>query len=252
MKVAFKRYFLEISYRGTNYHGWQVQDNAVTVQSILQDCLSTLLQREVMTTGAGRTDTGVHARQLFVHIDMQDLDINRGKERFLYALNSLLPKDIAINNIHEVSADAHARFDAIERSYEYRMHFTKNPFLEGLSCYQRYRPNVDKMNEAALYLLGQKDFTCFSKAHTQVFTNICEIIQAEWQWEGEQLVFHITANRFLRNMVRAIVGTLLDVGIKEKEPIHILQVIEGMDRSKAGVSVPAAGLYLTQVKYPYL
>lgn len=241
-----------MSYQGTNYHGWQVQDNAVTVQSVLHDCLSTLLQQEVMTIGAGRTDAGVHARQLFVHCDMPDLEAKMDKERFIYALNSLLPRDIAINNIYEVAANAHARFDALERSYEYRLHFTKNPFLQHLSCYQRYRPDINKMNEATYYLLGEKDFTSFSKTHTQVFTNICNISKAEWRWEGEQLVFHITANRFLRNMVRAIVGTLLQIGVKEQEPAHLLKVIEEKDRSKAGVSVPAEGLYLTQVKYPYL
>lgn len=252
MGIHLRRYFLEIAYKGTDYHGWQIQENAVTVQSVLQEKLQVLLKEEVSITGAGRTDTGVHARQIFAHFDTSRLTETEKLDRLVYSLNAILPQDIAIKRIIEVHSDAHARFDAVERSYEYHLHFSKNPFLNGLSCYQKEIPEVERMNEAAALLLGKRDYSCFSKSHTQVYTNICDILSAQWVWREDKLVFCIKANRFLRNMVRAIVGTLLEIGFEAKPATHILDVIKSKDRSQAGTSVPAHGLYLCEVKYPYV
>ncbi|TDS14629.1 tRNA pseudouridine(38-40) synthase TruA [Sphingobacterium paludis] len=246
-----QRFFLELCYDGTRYHGWQVQDNAVSVQQRLNEALQTILRTTVETIGAGRTDTGVHAKQLFVHFDVEENQI-RDQTRFLHALNSLLPADIAAQRLLALHPDAHARFDATARSYEYRIHFGKDPFLLNKSWQLREQPDVTKMNDAARYLLGKQDFGCFSKSNTQVFTNICTVTRAEWIVEQGQLVFHISADRFLRNMVRAIVGTLLDIGLKNKPAASIVDVINSQDRSKAGTSVPAHGLYLTRVIYPYI
>ena len=245
------RYFLEIAYRGTHYHGWQVQHNALSVQEKLNDALAVLLKTPVETVGAGRTDTGVHARQLYVHFD-SDATILRDADRFIRSLNALLPHDIAALNLIPVVTNAHARFDATKRSYEYHVHFGKDPFLQEFSCQIRGRPAIDQMNQAAKFLLGKKDFSCFSKSNTQVFTNICDIQRAEWEQIDERLVFHISADRFLRNMVRAIVGTLMEIGLGKHPVEYIKEVIESKDRSKAGTSVPACGLYLTEVVYPYI
>lgn len=246
-----QRYFLEISYDGTAYHGWQLQHNAVSVQQKLNEALRKILRREVDTTGAGRTDTGVHAKQLFVHFDIPT-DIIQEEDRFLHALNALLPHDISANRLLKVADNAHARFDAIERSYEYHIHFGKNPFLINKSWQLRDKPDVEKMNRATQYLLGKQDFGCFSKTHTQVFTNICTVKRAEWVLLEDKLIFHVTADRFLRNMVRAIVGTLLEIGLKDHSPEMMVDIIKSQDRSRAGASVPAHGLYLTKVVYPYI
>ncbi len=276
-----QRYFIELAYNGTNYHGWQTQPNAVAVQQVLDKALATLLRRPVETVGAGRTDTGVHAKQLFVHLDvmedvsgkMEDGEIMEKvsgkmedeKEREttssilhltsflnLKSLNALLPYDIAVKRIIPVHADAHARFDAVLRSYEYHVHFEKDPFLHNLSWLMRDVPDVIAMNEAAKILMEYRDFSCFSKSNTQVKTNNCKISRAEWVWDGDRLVFHISADRFLRNMVRAIVGTLMIVGKGEIPPEGVRNIIESKNRSNAGTSVPACGLYLTEVKYPYI
>jgi tRNA pseudouridine38-40 synthase len=246
-----QRFFLEIAYDGTAYHGWQLQDNAVTVQQRLNEALQKIIRLPVETVGAGRTDTGVHAKQLFVHMDVPASRIPDGG-RFLHSLNALLPPDIAVKRLLPVNAGAHARFDAIERAYEYHIHFEKNPFLIHRSWQLRDRPNVEEMNRAAAYLLGTQDFGCFSKSHTQVFTNICSVKKAVWEAQAEGLVFHIAADRFLRNMVRAIVGTLLEIGLKQKAPETICDIIRSKDRAQAGTSVPAHGLYLTKVVYPYI
>lgn len=246
------RYFLEISYDGTAYHGWQQQPNAVTVQEMLNTALRTMLREDIETIGAGRTDTGVHAKQLFVHLDSPSNKLKVDPAKCLHALNALVPDDIAIQRIIAVQPDAHARFDATERSYEYHIHFKKDPFLVNRSSLMRDRPDMDKMNEAAKHLLGKQDFGCFSKSNTQVFTNICHITQAEWRDTASGMVFHVTADRFLRNMVRAIVGTLLEIGTKGKPVSFLREVIASGDRSRAGVSVPAQGLYLTRVIYPYI
>ena len=256
-----QRYFIELAYDGTNYHGWQVQPNAVTVQELLDKALTTLLRQPVETTGCGRTDTGVHAKDFFVHLDVEAPQPPEGGAEDAFqktplngvrGLNALLPKDIAIKNIIPVHADAHARFDATLRSYEYHIHFEKNPFLNGYSWLLRDRPNLQLMNQAAAIVMEYTDFSCFSKSNTQVKTNNCKIAKAEWVETENGIVFHISADRFLRNMVRAIVGTLLMVGKGEMQPEDIRQIIESKNRSNAGMSVPACGLYLTKIKYPYL
>lgn len=251
MEDKLQRYFLALSYDGTAYHGWQVQQNAVSVQEKLNVALQKILRRPIETTGAGRTDTGVHAKQLYAHFDCA-VDAIPVPERFLHSLNALLPADISVSALFPVAPEAHARFDATERSYEYHIHFQKDPFLQNKSWQIRDLPDVERMNKASHYLLGKQDFGCFSKSHTQVFTNICTIKRAEWVLTDGKLVFHITADRFLRNMVRAIVGTLLDIGLKGKTPASILDVIQSQDRAQAGTSVPAHGLYLTKVLYPYI
>lgn len=247
-----KRFFLEIAYDGTAYHGWQTQPNAIAVQEKLNQALFTFLREEVETLGAGRTDTGVHAKQLYVHFDSNNTILSENPFRAIQAINALLPFDISVQRIIPVHNDAHARFDASERSYEYHTHTSKNPFLINKSWLLRDIPDIDKMNTAAEFLLGTKDFECFSKSNTQVFTNICTIKEAHWERNGNHYIFHITADRFLRNMVRAIVGTLLEIGVKGKPVSFIEEVLESMSRSKAGVSVPAHGLYLTRVIYPYI
>lgn len=249
-----QRYFIGLSYDGTRYHGWQIQPNAVTVQEILNKALSTVLRQKIETTGCGRTDTGVHAKEFFAHFDAGELVsdgswFKENKENLLRSVNSILPHDIAIKKIFPVAANAHARFDAVSRSYEYHIHFDKDPFKNGYSWELRDRPDIDLMNDAAAIIMEHADFSCFSKSNTQVKTNICKISKAEWIAKDGGLVFHISADRFLRNMVRAIVGTLLLVGKKEIEPGNVRKIIESKNRSRAGVSVPACGLFLTEVKY---
>jgi tRNA pseudouridine38-40 synthase len=264
-----QRYFIELAYDGTKYHGWQVQQNAVSVQELLNKALSTLLRQPIETTGCGRTDTGVHAKEYFAHIDVEPPQSPEGgvfDERTydngspfsgrggltLRGLNALLPHDIAIKNIILVHPEAHVRFDATLRSYEYHIHFEKNPFLHGYSWLLRDKPNLELMNQAAAIIMEYSDFSCFSKSNTQVKTNNCKIAKALWEQTENGIVFKISADRFLRNMVRAIVGTLLSVGKGEMPPGGIRDIIESKNRSKAGTSVPACGLYLTEVKYSYL
>ncbi|MFD1258445.1 tRNA pseudouridine(38-40) synthase TruA [Mucilaginibacter terrae] len=263
--VQLQRYFLEIAYNGTRYHGWQTQPNAIAVQQKLNEALAILLRQPVETTGAGRTDTGVHAKQLFVHLDIPaapqppeggvevDLQSSCSPFRGLGGLNALLPHDIAVKRIIPVHAEAHARFDATQRSYEYHIHFSKDPFRQNYSWQiKKGDLDVELMNEAAKMMMEYTDFSCFSKSNTQVKTNNCKITRAEWLRKEDSLVFYISADRFLRNMVRAIVGTCMMVGRKEIAPEGIRQIIESKNRSNAGTSVPACGLYLTEVKYPYI
>jgi tRNA pseudouridine38-40 synthase len=250
--VNQQRYFIELAYKGTDYHGWQIQPNAVTVQELLNKALSTLLRQPVETTGCGRTDTGVHATQFFAHVDLEGLMVDGPWSIDLRGLNALLPHAIAVKRIIPVQADAHARFDATLRSYKYHIHFNKDPFKDGFSWLLRDRPNVDLMNKAAEIMMTYTDFGCFSKSNTQVKTNNCKISRAVWIAGNDGMVFHISADRFLRNMVRAIVGTLLTVGRKEIPPEDIKGIIESKNRSNAGTSVPACGLYLTEVRYPYI
>ncbi|MEB0248737.1 MULTISPECIES: tRNA pseudouridine(38-40) synthase TruA [unclassified Mucilaginibacter] len=246
-----QRYFIELAYDGTNYHGWQVQPNAVTVQEVLDKALTTLLRQSIETVGCGRTDTGVHAKDFFAHLDVQSM-VHEPSTIDKRSLNALLPHDIAIKSIIPVNPEAHARFDATLRSYEYHIHFEKNPFLNNYSWLIRDKPNLELMNRAAAIVMEYTDFSCFSKSNTQVKTNNCKIAKAEWVETENGIVFHVSADRFLRNMVRAIVGTLLQVGKSEMQPEDIRKVIESKNRSKAGTSVPACGLYLTEIKYPYL
>lgn len=250
--MAKKRYFIQLSYDGTYYHGWQTQPNAVAVQQVLDKALSTVLREPIETVGCGRTDTGVHAKDFFAHFDVVDGASLVDHGNFLRSINSILPHDIAIKNILPVNADGHARFDATLRSYQYNIHFNKDPFKHGYSWLLRDMPDLKLMNEAARIIMEYTDFSCFSKSNTQTKTNNCKISRAEWVHEGDGIVFHISADRFLRNMVRAIVGTLIMVGRKEIQPEAVRNIIESKSRSNAGTSVPACGLYLTDIKYPYI
>lgn len=247
--AAKQRYFIALSYDGTNYHGWQIQPNAITVQEVLNKCLSVILREPIETTGCGRTDTGVHARQFFAHFDVGGESIDHSPST-IRSINAILPKDIAIKNIFPVPAEAHARFDATLRTYEYHIHFNKDPFKNGYSWEIRDKPDIGLMNKAAQIIMEYTDFSCFSKSNTQVKTNICKIIKATWVETETGIFFEISADRFLRNMVRAIVGTLLMVGKQEIGPDMVRGIIESKNRSKAGTSVPACGLYLTEVRYP--
>ena len=240
---------MRLSYKGTQYHGWQVQPNAVSVQETLNEAFSKILREKIELTGAGRTDTGVHAINYIAHFDSEKDKLNCDKN-FIFKLNSYLPNDIAIHKILNVIPDAHARFDAISRTYHYQIHQHKDPFLKETSWYYPYKLDIELMNKAAELLLTFADFTSFSKLHTDVKTNDCRITQAFWMAENHNLTFVITADRFLRNMVRAIVGTLLDVGKNKISLNDFIQIIENKNRSDAGLSVPAHGLFLMQVTYP--
>ena len=241
------RYFIEIAYNGKNYHGWQVQPNAITVQEVLDNTLSTLLRKEIKVTGAGRTDAGVHAKQMFAHFDYEEIN---DFSSFIFRINSFLPKDISIQDIFEVNEEAHTRFDASRREYEYVISLQKNPFSEGISYLIHQKPDVSLMNEAAKILLNYKDFQCFSRTNTDVKTYYCSINEAYWKEENSQLIFTISADRFLRNMVRAIVGTLLNIGFGKTSLQDFHEIIKSKDRTKAGASAPAHGLFLTKIEYP--
>lgn len=241
------RYFIEIAYNGKNYFGWQRQPEQISVQQILEETLSTLLRSEIKIIGAGRTDTGVHAKQLFAHFNFDKIET---KDEFLFRINSFLPKDISIKNIFQVKEDAHTRFDAVEREYEYIISLEKDPFLQDFTYQINYKPNVDLMNEAAKTLLNHKDFQCFSRSKTDVKTYNCTIVKAFWEAKNNKLIFTIAADRFLRNMVRAIVGTLLDVGFGKVSLEEFQKILESKSREEAGASAPAHGLYLTKVVYP--
>ena len=240
------RYFIELSYNGKNYHGWQIQPDAISVQEKLNNAFSTIFQSDIQVVGAGRTDTGVHASQMFAHVDLDGvLD-----ENLAFKLNSILPNDIFIKDIFKVDDEKHARFDATFRSYEYRIWLGRNPFLLDFSWQiHSQKPDIELMNKAAKFLLEYEDFESFSKVKTDVYTFNCNVTEAYWIQENEQLTFYITANRFLRNMVRAIVGTLLDVGLHKISIDDFKKIIESKNRSNAGLSVPAKGLFLTQIKY---
>jgi tRNA pseudouridine38-40 synthase len=243
-----QRYFLQCSYKGTNYHGWQIQPNAISVQQVLEDALSKILREKIAIMGAGRTDTGVHASFFILHFDVEN-EIPE-KLDLAYKLNSFLPSDIAVQKVWKVDAEVHARFSALSRTYHYFISTEKNPFNTELS-YKYVKPlDVDKMNEAAHTLFAYEDFTSFSRMHTDVKTNNCKIFQAEWTVSENQLVFIIKADRFLRNMVRAIVGTLLEVGRGKLSVDRFIKIIESKDRGAAGASAPAQGLFLVDIEYP--
>ncbi|AXT62977.1 tRNA pseudouridine(38-40) synthase TruA [Aquimarina sp. AD10] len=241
------RYFLELSYNGTLYHGWQRQPNAISVQEVLEDALSLILRAKIVIVGAGRTDTGVHAKQIMAHFDFAgklEYDVLK------YKLNSVLPSEIAIRCVRSVKENAHARFDALSRSYEYFVTLEKDPFEIKRSYYIKKPLDLDLMNEAAKLLLNYTNFKCFSKSKTDVKTYNCTITNAIWEKDKDQLVFKISANRFLRNMVRAIVGTLIEIGEHKLTKEDLIRIIKSEDRGQAGYSVPAHGLYLTKVDYP--
>lgn len=245
------RYFIQLSYNGTNYHGWQIQDNTPnTVQQVLNEALSKVLNEPVMLTGCGRTDTGVHAKDFYAHFDCSKTDLVEQSGKWMHKFNSVLPHDVAISAIYAVHAEASSRFDAVSRTYKYVISKRKDPFLIDAAYFLNGDIDVNKMNEAAVLLFKYTDFSCFSKSNTQTFTNNCKIMKAEWAVENNTLVFTISADRFLRNMVRAIVGTLLEVGEGKLSLEEFEKVIESKDRSNAGFSVPACGLYLMNVAYP--
>lgn len=243
------RYFIKLAYNGTNYHGWQSQPNAITVQETLEKALSLLFKLPIELVAAGRTDSGVHAKMMYAHFDFVD-EIDSAF--WIPKLNSYLPKDIVVYKIFPVKEEAHARFDACSRTYEYYINTYKDVFSENQSWYHHYPLAIHKMNEAASILLEYNDFECFSKTNTDVFTFNCKITEAYWQQKNNQLIFTISADRFLRNMVRAIVGTLINIGQGKMEVEHLRKIIESKNRSEAGFSAPAHGLYLTQINYPYL
>ncbi|MDG1528849.1 MAG: tRNA pseudouridine(38-40) synthase TruA [Polaribacter sp.] len=240
------RYFIELSYLGKNYHGWQIQPDANSIQEELNKAISVVLQEEVTVVGAGRTDTGVHASQMFAHFDSDAILV----ENIVFKLNSILPEDIVVYEVEKVNDEKHVRFDAIARSYEYRIWLGRNPFLLE-TTWQLFHQKLDvkAMNEAAEILLEHENFQAFSKVKTEVKTFNCKVSKAVWIEDGNQLVFRITANRFLRNMVRAIVGTLVDVGKHKITKEDFKNIILSKDRSNAGLSVPAKGLFLTEITY---
>ena len=241
------RYFITFSYDGTAYHGWQIQPHSVTVQEELQKALSTLMRKPMEVVGAGRTDTGVHARKMIAHFDHDEvLDC----PLLVYKLNKLLPRDIAVQHVEPVADDMHARFSAKSRTYHYYVHLDKNPFLRSYSWQVYGNPDFELMNRAARVLMEYKDFTSFSKVNTDTKTNDCTITEARWDRVGEdQWRFTVTANRFLRNMVRAIVGTLMEVGRGRMTIEQLRSVIEAKDRCRAGDSVPGNALFLVEVLY---
>ena len=245
-KKHFLRYFIELSYNGKKYHGWQIQPDVISVQEKLNIAVSTITQNKIEVVGAGRTDTGVHASQMFAHFDIE----NEIKGDIPHKLNSLLPKDIVVYKVFKVDDEKHARFDATSRSYEYKIWLGRNPFLLD-STWQIHSQNlnIDLMNEAAKLLLEYTDFQTFSKVKTDVYTYNCNVTEAIWKQNNQELTFYISANRFLRNMVRAIVGTLVDVGLGKISKDEFRKIIESKNRSNAGLSVPAKGLFLTKIKY---
>ena len=241
------RYFFEISYNGKNYHGWQSQLNAVGVQQKVEEALSQLFREKISIVGSGRTDTGVHCKQQFFHADIEnEFDI----DTLIIRLNSFLPKDIAIRSIRKVKQEASARYDAFERTYEYHITRVKDPLKDGLAFYFFKEIDLPTLQRAAALLTGKHDFECFSKVKTDVNHFICDIKEAEWNQKGDLLVFTITANRFLRGMVRAIVGTLLDTGTGKISLDDFKSILKSKDRKKAGMNAPPEGLFLMSVKYP--
>ena len=249
------RYFVTLSYDGTRYHGWQVQPNGISVQEELQRGLSLLLREDIQVTGAGRTDAGVHARMMVAHFDFSGEGLVVSGEmidcrQLAYKLNKLLPQDIAIAKIEPVADDMHARFSATSRTYYYYLHTCKSPFLRHYSCELHYPLDFDKMNEAARLLLDYEDFGAFCKSHADVKTTLCHVTKAEWRCVGDgQWLFEITANRFLRNMVRAVVGTLIEVGRGRLSLDEFRHVVEGKRRTEAGESMPAHALFLEKIEY---
>lgn len=252
------RYFIKLAYKGTNYHGWQSQPNASSVQETLGKAISVVLNSEIILMGAGRTDSGVHAKEMYAHFDFEK---SFDTESIVHKLNSYLPKDIVVYAIIPVLDEAHARFDATKRTYEYHINSFKDPFLQDDSWYFHQKLDLDLMNKASNILLNHVNFQCFSKVNTDVNTFDCTIFEAYWtrgtaeqsadKQGNSKLIFTISANRFLRNMVRAIVGTLVNVGMHKITLDDFEAIIKSKNRDKAGFSVPAHGLYLTKIEYPY-
>ncbi|MFM9028703.1 MAG: tRNA pseudouridine synthase A [Bacteroidota bacterium] len=245
-----QRYFLLISYDGTAYQGWQIQQNAITVQGVVDQALGVLLKSEVETVGCGRTDTGVHAKRFYLHFDASDPI--EDTTRFLHSLNAIMPIDIAAYELIPLHPEAHARFDATARTYQYHVTSVKDPFSVNRSFFLPRNLDIGNMNSAAGLLKSHTEYGCFFKGRTDEHTTQCIVTHAEWKIEDGQTVFTITANRFLRNMVRAIVGTLIEVGENDLDMDGFISILHSGDRSEAGKSVPAHGLYLNDVRYPYI
>ena len=246
------RYFIKLAYNGTRYHGWQIQDNALTVQEVITRAVRMMWLKDFKMIGCGRTDTGVHASEFFAHFDLEEEKSREELNGLAHRLNRYLPEDIVIFRIFPVASDLHSRYDAISRTYEYHIHTVKDPFLNYTSWFLHQTLDIDVMNRGGEVIKEYEDFTSFSKANEKRKTNLCTIADAHWETTGRKLVFSITANRFLHDMVRAIVGTMLDLG-QSKITIEDLRVIiESKDRCNAGESVPAKGLFLTRVEYPGL
>jgi len=243
------RYFLFLSYKGTNFHGWQIQPASVTVQKTLDTALSLVLNEEINTIGAGRTDSGVHALVFCAHFDSIKADLLSDK-KILFKLNRLLPPDIAVKSLRMVLPDVNARYNAISRTYEYYISRTKDPFSESSSWFIYGDIDIAIMNDACRLLMRHSDFTSFSRLHSDTKTNICKIYSANWIDKGDKLIFRITADRFLRNMVRAIVGTMIDLGFGKIDLATLEEIILAKDRCRAGKSAPAKGLFLTDIEYP--
>lgn len=241
------RYFFEIAFNGKPYHGWQIQENAITVQQIVQEKLQLIHKNEKPTiTGCGRTDAGVHAEQFFFHVDIPPIS---NLDKYCFQMNNMLPIEIQLKQIHLVKEDAHARFDALSRTYEYRFSTLKSPFNSGFVTYISEKINVNNMNECCQMIKGKHDFTSFSKTHTDVNHFFCEILEAEWVKKDEQIIFRVKANRFLRNMVRALVGTMVLVGKEKISSSDFKKIMMSKDRTKAGSSAKAHGLFLTNIAY---
>jgi tRNA pseudouridine38-40 synthase len=249
-QVMSFRYFIKLSYNGKAYCGWQIQPNGITVQEVLNQKLSIILRETINLVGAGRTDTGVHAEFFIAHFDLSYQIAD--KNLIINGLNKMLPYDIAIQDIFEVNKQFHARFSATARTYEYRIIQHKNPFLNDFAWYNKQLLNIENMNHAAKILFQYTDFTSFSKLGTQVATNNCKIMFAEWWYQGNLLIFKIKADRFLRNMVRAIAGTLIEVGRGKITIEEFRRIIETKNRCSAGFSAPACGLFLTNIEYPFI
>jgi tRNA pseudouridine38-40 synthase len=241
---------MRIAYNGSSFNGWQIQPNGVTVQEELEKALAVLLRHSIGVTGCGRTDTGVHASDFYAHFNIPEEEMILSCDQLRFKLNLILPSSIVIYEVFKVNPDVHARFSALSRTYRYQISFEKNPFGVGLAYFYHHQLDTIAMNKAAAILVEYNDFSCFSKTRTQVKTNICTITKAVWEQNESILVFTITADRFLRNMVRAIVGTMLDVGRNRITLDDFRKVIEGKNRSNAGFSVPPQGLFLSKVVYP--
>ena len=242
------RYFIEFSYAGTNYHGWQRQPNALSVQQVMEEAVCILQKQVCPLVAAGRTDTGVHARQMVAHSDVETLV--EDCQQWVYRINQYLPQDIAVHSLRHMQDTAHARFDALSRTYEYHIKRFKTPFENELHYCFYQRLDLAQMNLATQVLLEYEDFECFSKSNSDVKTFFCKITQAQWKKTKKGYIFTITANRFLRNMVRAIVGTLIEIGLGKKNVEDLHKIIKSKNRSSAGYSVPAQGLFLTHIDYP--
>jgi tRNA pseudouridine38-40 synthase len=242
-----QRYFVQLCYKGTLYHGWQNQPNALSVQEVIEKAFSVIMREKIEVTGAGRTDTGVHASFYMLHFDSESAHID---ESMVVKLNKYLPADISVQSIRMVPPEAHARFSALSRTYKYFIHQKKDPFLTETSWYFSRTLDIAKMDEASRLLYQISDFTSFSKLHSDVKTNICKVFYAKWEQENEKIVFTVKADRFLRNMVRALVGTMIEVGLGKISAEDFIEIIQKRDRGAAGVSVPAKGLFLTDIEYP--